>query len=172
MKGIGITLFVILVVGIGGIFLLSRGSSSGGVTSGSEQVPDLTFQDYEGNDVVLKDLVGKPLVINSWAVWCPFCLRELSAFAEVQREFGEEILIIAVDRAEPLSTVKRYTDDLNVTNTILFLLDPSDSFYRAINGFSMPETIFVDANGVIQEHKRGPMEVDEIRRKVQSLLNS
>ena len=34
----------------------------------------------------------------------------------------------------------------------------------------MPDTLFIDANGVTQVHKRGPMETEEIREKVQALL--
>ena len=119
---------------------------------------------------MLADFLGTPLVVNSWAVWCPFCLKELPDFAEVQKEFGERITIIAIDRAESLSKTRSYTDDLGITDNLIFLLDPDDLFYRAIGGFSMPETIFVDSVGNIWEHKRGIMSIEEIRNKVEQLL--
>ena len=162
-----------VVIGAG-IFFLQSSSSNPVVEnkppSEENLVPDLTFKDYNGNDVSLRDFQGKPLVINSWAAWCPFCLDELPDFAEVQKEFGDKIVIIAIDRAESLSLAKEYSDDLGVTNDLIFLLDPKDSFYRGINGFSMPETIFVDRDGVIRDHKRGPMKVNEIRQRVQAIL--
>ena len=171
-KTIGIVLVIGLVVVVGGIFLLSGDSAPGeGGGTVSSGILDLTFQDYEGNEVKLRDLADRPLILNSWAAWCPFCVKELPAFGQVQAEFGDEVLIVAINRSESLSTARSYTDNLGVTGSMLFLLDSSDSFYRAIAGFSMPETLFVDRDGVVQVHKRGPMEVEEIREKVRALLN-
>ena len=161
----------IIVVVVGGIFLFSQGGeNSSGQRSAGEGPLALSFKDYEGNTVALADFAGKPLVINAWAVWCPFCVKELPDFAKVQKEFGDEVIIIAIDRVESRNTVKSFTDNLGITNDLLFLLDPKDSFYKSINGFSMPETIFVDRQGVIQDHKRGPMDADEIRARIQKIL--
>lgn len=144
-----------------------------GIISGSQELdraPDFSLQDYNGQTVRLADFSGTPLVINSWAAWCPFCRKELVDFVTVQKEFGDQVVFISIDRAESLKVAKKYTDELGVTDEMIFLLDPSDSFYRSISGFSMPETIFVDRDGLIRIHKRGPMDVSEIREKVQSIL--
>lgn len=138
----------------------------------SEKAPDFHLQDYNGKTVNFADFTGKSLVINSWASWCPFCRQELPDFAAAQKEFGGQVIIIAIDRAESLAVAKGYTDQQGTTNALLFLLDPSDSFYQSIGGFSMPETIFVDKNGAVVDHKRGPMDINEIRQKIQKLLSS
>lgn len=138
--------------------------------SGLRSAPDFSFKDYDGNTVTLAQFRGTPLVVNSWAAWCPFCREELKDFAVVQKEFGDRLVIIAIDRAEPLATAKKYSDELGVTSDLIFLLDPSDSFYQSIGGFSMPETIFVDREGRIVFHKRGPMDASEIRERVTRLL--
>lgn len=134
------------------------------------KAPIFRLQDYSGKTISLADFPGKPLVINSWAAWCPFCRQELPDFTAAQKEFGDRIIIIAIDRAEGLGTAKKYSDELGVTGNIVLLLDPSDSFYKSIGGFSMPETIFVDKDGFIHEHKRGPMDIDEIRQKIEKIL--
>lgn len=146
-------------------------SASESNTASLTKAPDFSLKDYNGKIVSLSDFAGKPLLINSWAAWCPFCRKELSDFSLIQKEFGYKITIIAIDRAESLGTAKRYSDELGVTNNLVFLLDPDDSFYQSIGGFSMPETIFVDKNGNIKMHKRGPMDLNEIREKIQQLLN-
>lgn len=134
------------------------------------QLPDVSLTDYDGKTIYLADFAGKPLVVNSWAVWCPFCVKELSDFAAVQKEFSSDVVFIAIDRAEGRDTTKKFTDGLGITDDLVFLLDPSDSFYRSIGGFSMPETIFVKADGTIHFHKRGPMPIEEIRQRTQELL--
>lgn len=163
MKKFYFIIILVLAVAIIGWLAISR-------TAQTEKVPDFRLQDYEGKTVSLADFAGKPLVINSWAAWCPFCREELPAFAAVQKEFGDRVVIVAIDRQESLATAKGFTDAQGTSNDLIFLLDPSDSFYQSIGGFSMPETIFVDGAGVIQLHKRGPMSVDEIRERINKIV--
>ncbi len=136
----------------------------------SDKAPDFHLQDYNDKTVSLTDFTGKPVVINSWAAWCPFCQKELVDFAAAQKEFEDQVVIVAIDRAESREVAKKYSDELGVTGDLIFLLDPSDSFYQSIGGFSMPETIFVAKNGAIMDHKRGPMEIDEIRDRIRKIM--
>ncbi len=175
-----------MVIGIVGFIVLSGGNNNqqaSSPTSTTESAttsqtqsprlgksPDFSLNDSDGNTVSLADFKGKNIIVNSWAVWCPFCVKELKEFAKLQQEFSEEITIIAIDRAESLEKTKSYTDDLGVTDDLVFLLDPGDSFYRSLGGFSMPETLFVDGEGNILFHKRGPMTFDEMKSKVQELF--
>ena len=161
-----ISAVVLVIVG----WLLISNTQTESLTR-ADKAPDFSLQDYSGKTVSLADFTGKPVVINSWAAWCPFCRKELLDFAAAQKEFGDKVIIIAVDRAESRDTAKRYTDELGVTEGMIFLLDPSDGFYQSIGGFSMPETIFVDKNGNIVDHKRGPMDINEIRERVKKIIN-
>jgi len=171
-KVLAIIVGILIVGGVGWLAISSRNASEESTRQRQfEKAPDFSLQDYDGKTVKLADFTGKPLVINSWATWCPFCRKELVDFDVAQKEFGDDVAIIAIDRAESRETAKKYTDELGVTNNLIFLLDPSDSFYQSIGGFSMPETIFVDRNRNIAERKRGPMEINEIRQKIQKLLS-
>jgi thiol-disulfide isomerase/thioredoxin len=172
---------IIVIVIISGGFLILRNGDTGEITAVEDKVseetkydkvPDLSFVDYEGNSFKLSDLNGKPHVINSWAVWCPFCRAELEDFAKLQEEFGDEITVVAIDRQESLEKAKGFTDEIEVTDRMTFLLDPKDAFYKGIGGFSMPETLFVDADGNIRIHKRGPMDLEEMRDKINSIINN
>lgn len=171
----------IIVVAAVGWFALSRTGQhqnpSPTITTTQETVsakldkaPDFHLQDYNGKTVNLSDFVGKPIVINSWASWCPFCRQEIPDLVTAQKEFGDKVVIIAVDRAESVGVAKGYTDQQGTTNNLIFLLDQPDSFYQSIGGFSMPETIFIDKNGNIVDHKRGPMDINEIRQKISKIL--
>jgi thiol-disulfide isomerase/thioredoxin len=176
-----ITIIIILIIG-GGFLMLRNGGEAEINTSTQEEiasedtkydkVPDLSFIDYAGNTFSLSDLKGKPHVVNSWAVWCPFCRAELEDFAKLQEEFGNEITVVAIDRQEPLSKAKGFSDEIGVTNMMTFLLDPKDTFYKSIGGFSMPETLFADKDGNVIVHKRGPMALEEMREKVNLTINN
>lgn len=156
----------VLIVLIGGFFVLRNWNKQLPLEIQPQSAPEFTLKDYQGQEVKLSDFRGKAVIVNAWATWCPFCKEELIDFAALQKEYGDKIAVIAVDRAESLEISKKYSDDLKVTGSLIFLLDQSDSFYQAIGGFSMPETIFVDKNGFIRDHKRGPMKLEEMKRRV------
>lgn len=170
-KFLFIIISILIFGGIGWLLISGRNvpEQSDNQTQ-SEKAPDFTLQDFEGKTTRLANFAGKPAIINSWAAWCPFCRKELVDFAAAQKEFGSRVAIIAIDRAESLDVAKKYTDELGVTGELVFLLDPSDSFYRSIGGFSMPETIFVNSAGEMVFHKRGPMDAKEIRSRIKELF--
>lgn len=136
------------------------------------QVPDLLLHALDGRGVRLHDVRGTPLVVNSWAAWCLFCEKELLDLAAVQQEYGDRVRFIAIDRGEDRATVQEYLERLGLSDDLLVLLDPDDAFYRSIGGFSMPETLFVRADGTLQFHKRGVMTREEIQARTAELVAS
>ncbi|PIP86659.1 hypothetical protein COV42_00470 [Candidatus Campbellbacteria bacterium CG11_big_fil_rev_8_21_14_0_20_44_21] len=136
-----------------------------------DKAPSFSLEDIEGKIVNLDDFKGRTVIVNSWATWCPFCVDELPDFAELQKEFGDKIVMIAINRQESLQKSKSFTDNLGITENMLYLLDPKDDFYKSIGGFSMPETLFIDGEQNIRIHKRGPMELSEMISRVNSILN-
>jgi len=36
-----------------------------------------SFSDLQGNPIDIKQYLGKPLLINYWATWCKYCLKDL-----------------------------------------------------------------------------------------------
>lgn len=153
------------------IFVLILGGCSKNQATQQVIPSELAFQSYSGETITLDSYIGIPLVINSWASWCSFCVDELPDFNALQKEFGEQIQIIAINRQESLGDAQKFTSDLGLNNGILFLLDSKDLFYKFIQGFSMPETIFVNKDGEIVYHKRGIMSNDEIRQRINNLLH-
>lgn len=163
----------VLIVGALGSWLLLRDRGAEILPQQElRRAPEFALKDYNGQEIKLSDFRGKAVVVNSWAVWCPFCKEELKDFAAIRKEFGDKAAIIAVDRAEPRDTAKKFSDELGVSDDLIFLLDPDDTFYQSIGGFSMPETVFVDRDGLIRFHKRGSMPAEEIRRRIEDLLGT
>lgn len=162
---------IILVVAWGIYWTLVRVTPPGPEEIKPVLAPSLLLKDYDGKEINLSDFRGKNVVINSWAAWCPFCVEELPNFTTLQQELGDKIVVVAIDRQETPEKAKEFSDKYGVTGKIILLLDPEDSFYQSIGGFSMPETIFVDKEGFVKEHKRGPMKLEEMRRRTTQTFN-
>lgn len=176
MNKTSIFYILIVIAAIGAILVFDRDREPEATESENRTTPfdrllEVNLQDHNGNAVSLADFKGTPLVLNSWAAWCPFCKKELPDFAAVQKKFGDKVVIIAIDRRESVETQKSYIDEIGVADDLVFLSDPDDTFYKAIGGLAMPETIFVDQEGNIRDHKRGPMDQNEIAEKIAKLLN-
>src|SRR3989344_2567738 len=98
-----IVLFCVGLVLVGlavGLFFSGKNVFNSQEISQEKLAPVLSFTDNTGANIKLADFKGEPLVINSWASWCPFCVEELPAFVSLQGEFKDKITVVAVNRAE------------------------------------------------------------------------
>ena len=132
-----------------------------------ESVP---YTDLDGNIVTLNTYKGKPLVINSWATWMPFSKDELVLLNNVKKQKGDDVQIIAINRMEDRELIKSYINIFGLEQDIVFLVDQSDNFYKAVGGFAMPETIFYKKDGTITVHKRGVLTKEELEQNIENIL--
>ena len=49
---------------------------------------DFTVYDANGNAVKLSDFIGKPIVLNFWASWCPPCKSEMPHLQQLYEDYG------------------------------------------------------------------------------------
>jgi thiol-disulfide isomerase/thioredoxin len=60
----------------------------------------------QGGRLALKNLRGKPLVLNFWATWCPPCVEELPLLERFYRQNtakGWQVVGVAVDNAKAVT---------------------------------------------------------------------
>ncbi|MDO9624118.1 MAG: TlpA disulfide reductase family protein [Pseudomonas sp.] len=109
------------------------------------RLPPLSFRDSNGATVALQDYVGKPLVVNLWATWCPPCRREMPVLADAQRN-NPELTILFVNQGEGQGEVSRYleAEALGLDNV---LLDTGGRLGQRVGSMALPTTLFYDAEG-------------------------
>ena len=131
----------------------------------------VTLTDLDDNPVSLSDFNGSVLAVNTWASWCPFCTQELPDFQTLASEYKDKnVIVIAVNRAESKPQIQAYLNTLPNMSDLQILQDKTDSYYKFIGGFSMPETIFYNTEGNVVTHKRGFMKLDEMRTLVEQAI--
>jgi len=134
--------------------------------------PDFSLETPGGDEITLSDLLGYPVIINFWASWCPPCRAEMPAFQQVYEEYQDRGLTIAAVNATNQDSISDAVD-FAATNHLTFpiLLDISGSASRSYNLHSLPTTVFVDSEGVIQKIIiGGPIPVPLIRVEIEKLL--
>ncbi len=121
----------------------------------SQQIPELSVRDIDGQPIALQDLAGKPMVINLWATWCPPCRREMPVLAAAQQA-NPDIRFVFVNQGEGQELVKKFLaqQDLSLGNN---LLDTGGRLGQAVGSLSLPTTLFYSADGLLKNNHLGEL---------------
>jgi len=179
-KSVFITIFVIVAVlllaGVGTyalqqkVQLSERDAEASQTLAATDETP---YTDLSGNPFSFDAYRGKVRVVNSWASWCPFCTEELKNFETLAQEYAEQdVVVIAVNRKESKERAQAFLDTLGDFTYTKFAIDLTDAFYKSIGGFSMPETVFYDAQGNIVLHIRGLIDIEDMRQYTEKAIAS
>ncbi len=119
--------------------------------------------------------LGKPVVLNFWAGLCPPCRQEMPDFQEVYSERKDEFLLLGVD-VGPFTFLGDQGDALDLLEELQISYPTayveSDALMREYNVFGMPTTVFMTADGDIVSQKGGFMSGDEMRERIQDMIDA
>lgn len=130
--------------------------------------PDFSVEDREGNTVTFSELIGKPVVINFWASWCPPCKSEMPEFDTVYRELGEEVTFLMINSTdgarETAETAAAYIDGQGYSFPVYFDTGQEASYAYGIS--SLPTTVFIDRDGYLVTGAIGMIDEATLRRGI------
>ena len=142
-----------LVVALGFGLFRSNGVVEGPLVG--KPAPAFTLQTLNGGTLSLASLKGRPVVLNFWASWCVPCREE----APVLRDLSEK------QTANGLAVVGVVFSDKNIKAVNSFvqeyalaypsLLDPKLNTSIAYGVSGVPETFFIDKQGVVRGYDQG-----------------
>ena len=140
------------------------------------QVPKVVLNDINGKKVSTDTLGthGTPVIIDFFATWCKPCNRELSAIADVykdwQKETGVRLVAVSIDQAQNVHKVKPLVSE-NGWPYEKILLDPNSSFKRALGIQMIPFVLIIDGHGKIIYKHNGYTDgaEDELIEKIRAL---
>ncbi|MBR3955433.1 MAG: redoxin domain-containing protein [Clostridia bacterium] len=134
--------------------------------------PDFTVYDADGTAHKLSDYKGKPVVVNFWASWCGPCKIELPAFQDKWEEYGDQVeflMVNLVDNAsETLTSAQNFLATTDYTFPVYFDTEQSAAYTYSI--YSIPTTIFVDADGNLVNTAKGMLSHEMLDQYIQALL--
>ena len=171
-----ILLFVIVMLGIGGvawIFLFEDRTPRTPFPAIGSYAENFSLTDLkDGRAISLAEFRHKKiLLLNFWASWSRFSATEMPDMATLQTEFGNDLVILAVNRAEFENVAERFARDRGVYDAYPLLLDPDDAVFKQYGGFAMPTSFFIDKRGIIRSTSFGPLTLEEMRERTRAILN-
>jgi cytochrome c biogenesis protein CcmG/thiol:disulfide interchange protein DsbE len=123
----------------------------------------------DGASVRLARYVGQPLVVNFFASWCGPCVREMPDFEAVHARRGDEVRFVGVNLQDAPDAAASLVQQTGVTYDVV--RDERGALFRAVNGFSMPTTVFVDADGEIVDVHGGELTQRALEERIDRLLD-
>jgi thiol-disulfide isomerase/thioredoxin len=124
-------------------------------------VPEISFEDANGQPKTLADFRGKVVLLNIWATWCAPCRKEMPTLDRLQARLGGpdfEVVALSMDRAGP-EIVRKFFTEIGIEHLALNI-DTSGKAMFAIGTVGLPATLLIDREGKEIGRLIGPAEWD------------
>jgi len=146
--GIALTAVVFAVV------LASRFGADPGLVDSpllGEQAPGFELAPLEGGEPVsLADLHGDIVVVNFFASWCLECRKEHRALTSTANAFADDgVTLVQIAYQESPPDTLEYLETEGRADSAFYLADPGSRTAIAYGVFGIPETFFIDDDGVV-----------------------
>ena len=115
---------------------------------------------------------NRPLVINFWATWCPYCIDEMGDFQAIYDDYSDRVAFAFVDATdgnrETVEDAKAWVDKHDYTLPFYYDIKREAVANFGISAF--PTTIVVSPDGEILTISSGRINADKMRSALDSLL--
>lgn len=133
--------------------------------------PDFRLEALQGDSLALAELRGHVTVVNFWASWCLACRQEHPALVRAWRRYeqgGQPVRFVGIvyqdTRPAAVEYMTRYGGGWSN------LMDPDTRIAIEFGVYGVPETYFIDQEGLIAHKHTGPVTDELLTREIDRLL--
>lgn len=136
------------------------------------RAPNFELTTLDGKRVKLSDYRGKAVLLNFWATWCSPCKVEMPWFVELQKQYGNDGLVILGVAMDDSDTPKiaRFASEMGVNYPVLLGTDQVSEEYGNVE--FLPTSFYIDREGKIIGKGTGLLGRGEIEENVRKALAS
>ena len=130
---------------------------------------DWELLSLNGEIVNFSTSIGKPVVLNLWATWCPPCVAEMPALQNLYDEFNEEVDFYFVS-SEDSDKLKNW---LKIKEYNLPVYNAHSKYPLALESNTLPTTFVLDRQGrmVMKEEGSAKWDSHEVKTYLQDLID-
>ena len=144
---------------------------------------DFNIVAYQGQDVLggqeshFSEIFDqkKPVVLNFWAGQCPPCRAEMPEFQTVADDYAGKVIFVGID-VGPFTGLGNHDDarqllqDLGIRYPAAYATDASPLQPYGVR--AMPTTVYLSADGKVQNTVNGIVREAQLRGQLQSMVGS
>jgi cytochrome c biogenesis protein CcmG/thiol:disulfide interchange protein DsbE len=120
-----------------------------------------------GKPVSLEQFKGHPVVINFWASWCGPCRQEHPVLTWGAREFGSQAVFLGIIFEDTEDNARAVLQEEGAS--FPQLVDPRSRISVDYGVSGVPETYFIDGNGIIMGKYVGPIDPQTLADRIRAL---
>jgi cytochrome c biogenesis protein CcmG/thiol:disulfide interchange protein DsbE len=150
------------------VLLLGTALAFAGPLKQGDAFPDITQFGLEGS---LPDLKGKVVLIDFFASWCGPCKESFPAMDELQKKYGDKLVIIAVNLDKNKADMDEFVKAHPASFTIV--RDASNKLVSQVKIPTMPSSFVLGKDGRVHAAHRGfkrEESVKEYTAEIEELL--
>lgn len=122
-----------------------------------------------GNTIDVNQFKGKPTVINFWATWCGPCWEEHPILVANARMLQPNVQFLGVVFQDEESKILGFLQQRG--SSYPTVVDDAGKTAIAYGVGGVPETFFLDRNGVIVAKHNGPLSAEDLQANLQKVMN-
>ncbi len=159
----GIALSLLVVLGVRDIQRFEKGSGEAAAGTGGavrtirfvknpEPSPVISIQDLDGRPLNSSDWLGRVVLLNFWATWCPPCRAEIPELIRLQEAYSDQLLVVGLstDQDSP-EAVRQFATEYQINYPVAMASEELQDRFGGI--FGLPTTFVLDTRGrVVQKH--------------------
>jgi cytochrome c biogenesis protein CcmG/thiol:disulfide interchange protein DsbE len=164
---------IVIIIALITLFAISLQITSAGQLglSRTTTAPDFTFTPFDGQPFTLSSLRGKVVVLNIWASWCEPCKEEALVLENGWRTYKERgVVFLGADYIDTEPKAREFIKQFNITYPNG--PDVGSNIYRQFRAKGVPETYFIDQQGVIRLVVVGPVNERQLTNTIEELLRT
>jgi cytochrome c biogenesis protein CcmG/thiol:disulfide interchange protein DsbE len=171
--------WAVIVAGIAfialGLVFAGRFGADPGISSSpliGKPVPTSSIQLMESDGAVsMAELSGDIVVVNFWASWCLGCRAEHDALLRAADDYAEfDTTFVAVNYQDSEQRAEAFLDELGRSAVTIYAIDEGSATAFEWGVLGLPETFFVDRNGIVVGKVSGPVSYGLLSRTIEQIL--
>ena len=164
---VGVVLLLVVVAPLAYGLFSGRGDASGAILL-RRSAPDFTLNLFRGGTFALSEARGSPVVVNFWSSWCSSCREEAPYLEQAWRQYRDRgVVFVGVNIWDEREDALRFLDEFNIT----YPNGPDEaSIFVAYGATGVPETFFINADGMIVYRYVGPLSPQRLSDLVGDIL--
>ncbi|TVY02092.1 redoxin domain-containing protein [Cohnella terricola] len=140
-----------------------------GIKKGN-RAPNFKLLNLEGEEVELSDFIGKKVILNFWATWCPPCRAEMPHMEKIYSKNSDEVVVLAVNvtsSEKSSGDVQKFVEDFKLTFPVVMDTDGNVSGKYLV--YAYPTSLMIDSQGIIREVYLGAMNEDMMKKGISNM---
>ena len=92
----------------------ARAAAAPAKSSEVAALPAFSVTSLDGKKIAKEDLAGKVVLVEFWATWCPPCRGTLDWLGQLQKKYGDRLVVLAIAIESPEAQVSKVVKERNL----------------------------------------------------------